>query len=142
MHDTRSAASCLRVLELLGSGAYTPVEESVIRLCAGFDPSHHDITLVYPYNGPFAEQASRLRCAQAIIGMWDHLDWYSLSALVQLIKHRRIDVVNAHLPKAIQLGAVAAHLCGIPCIATLYQPPCYAEQRISEVCPVIWIAAS
>lgn len=142
MDNRDSAAPCLRVLELLGSGAYTPIEEGVIRLCAAFDPNHYEITLVYPYNGPFAQHTSHLRCDQTIIGIWEHLDWYSLSALVQLIKQKRIDLLHAHLPQAVQLGAVAARLSGIPCVATLYQPPSYAEQRTAEVCPVIWVAAS
>jgi glycosyltransferase involved in cell wall biosynthesis len=50
----------------------------------------------------------------------DNPQWRSLQMAVELVRHRRIDIIHAHLPNAHVLAGLASCLTGRPAVATLH----------------------
>jgi glycosyltransferase involved in cell wall biosynthesis len=110
----------IHVLEIAGNAIVGGMERYVYNLSQHLPALGFKITCLVPYESPFTAGLRDLGCEVFITAMDDDPAWRSIQFTTELIKHQRIDLVHAHLPKAHILAGLAGRLANVPIVATVH----------------------
>ncbi|MCW7536373.1 glycosyltransferase [Aquabacterium sp. A7-Y] len=108
------------VLQIVGNAIVGGMETYVSRLIERLPRERFRVTALCPWESPFSEQLRALDAEVLIVPMPDDPPWASIQTTAALIRAQGIDVVQAHLPNAHLLAALAGRLTETPVLATVH----------------------
>lgn len=110
----------LHLLEVLGAAIVGGMEHYVDNLIRSLPTQQFQVTCLCPYESAFTQTLRRHGCDVFIAPLRDEPPWRSIQMAVELIRHRKIDLVHAHLPNAHVVAGLAGGLTGVPVVATVH----------------------
>lgn len=110
----------IHVLEIAGNAIVGGMEKYVYNLARHLPAQNIKVTCMTPYESAYTASLRQLGSEVYITAMDNDPAWRSIQFTTELIRHQKIDIVHAHLPKAHVLGGLAGRLTGIPVVATIH----------------------
>lgn len=110
----------LHVLEVIGNAIIGGVEIYVYNLVQQLPQHGFKVTCLAPYESPYTAQLRQLGSKVYITEMDVNVPWRSLQFTTELVRHLRVDVLHAHLPRAHALAGLAGSLTRRPVAATFH----------------------
>jgi glycosyltransferase involved in cell wall biosynthesis len=112
--------SPVHILEVIGNAIVGGMENYVLNLVQQLPAYGFKITCLAPYESPYTARLRRLGVDVFVTEMHVNVPWRSIQFTTELIRHSRIDLVHAHLPRAHLLAGLAGRLSGRPVAATFH----------------------
>ena len=112
--------SGMTILQYITPSGIGGAERHFLSLCLKLQERGHRVIAVCPRGRPLTVElrAAGVRLhAPRTIGKADPV---MVGRLIRLIRRKRIDLVHTHLSTASLLGAAAARVAGVPCLATVH----------------------
>lgn len=110
----------IHVLEVLGNAIIGGMENYVRNLIAHLPVERFRVTCLCPYESKLTAELRRLGCTVYVTFMDYDPPWRSIQSTVEIIRHERIDLIHAHLPKAHALAGLAGCVTHRPVVATIH----------------------
>ncbi|MGE5223225.1 MAG: glycosyltransferase family 4 protein [Omnitrophica WOR_2 bacterium] len=110
----------IHLLEIAGNAIVGGMENYVYNLVQHLPATHFKVTVLTVYESPFTASLRQAGCDVYITSMDIDPPWRSIQFATELIRHQKIQLVHAHLPRAHVLAGLAANLTGIPAVATVH----------------------
>jgi glycosyltransferase involved in cell wall biosynthesis len=110
----------IHVLEIIGNAIVGGMESYVRNLISHLPAERFRVTCLCPYESAFTKQLRQLGCSVFITPLRDDPAWNSIQMAVELVRHRHIDLIHAHLQNAHTLAGIAGQLARRPTVATVH----------------------
>lgn len=110
----------MRILELITPSRIGGAEMYVARLVHELRKAGDEVTVFSPTGRPFTKYLRDLELDPVSWKTSGKVDPVSVFRLVRLIRERNIELIHTHLTSATFIGALAARIAGISCVATLH----------------------
>lgn len=110
----------LRVLQVVGNAIVGGMETWVERLIERLPAARFQVTALCPCESPYTDRLRALGADVLVTSMPDDPPWASLQMATMLARHRRVELIHAHLPNAHLLGGLAGRLAGVPVMSTIH----------------------
>ncbi len=121
MSKLRDDVNRIHVLEVAGNAIVGGMEKYVCSLIERLPARDFRVTCVAPFESSFTERLRQLDTEVFVTPMDDDPHWNSIELVTALVRHLKVDIIHAHLPKAHVLAGIAGHLAGVPVVATVHQ---------------------
>lgn len=108
------------VLQIVGNAIVGGMETYVSRLIERLPRERFRVTVLCPWESSISEQLRTTGTEVMVVPMPDDPPWASIQTTSALIRAHGVDVIQAHLPNAHLLAAVAGHLTHTPVLATIH----------------------
>ncbi|MEI7833401.1 MAG: glycosyltransferase family 4 protein [bacterium] len=110
----------MRILEMITPSRIGGAETHVARLVRDLRAVGDEVTVFSPAGRPFTGYLQEQELQPVSWRTSGKIDPISIYRTVKLIRQQNIEVVHTHLTSATFIGAQAARITGIPCVATLH----------------------
>src|SRR5918912_324335 len=110
----------IHILEIVGNAIVGGMESHVRNLISRLPSDRFRITCLCPYESAFTATLRGLGCTVFITPLPGDPAWSSIQMAVELIRHRHVDLLHAHLQNAHALAGIAGHLTRTPTVATVH----------------------
>jgi glycosyltransferase involved in cell wall biosynthesis len=110
----------IHVLEIAGNAIVGGMEKYVYNMVQSLPPAYFKVTVLTLFESAFTNSLRQLGAEVYITNMDIDPPWRSIQFTTELIRHLKVDLVHAHLPRAHVLGGISARLTGIPAVGTVH----------------------
>ncbi len=110
----------IHVLEIAGNAIVGGMEKYVYNLVQSLPPAYFKVTVLTLFESAFTNSLRQLGAEVYITNMDNDPPWRSIQFTTELIRHLKVNLIHAHLPRAHVLGGISARLTGIPAVATIH----------------------
>ncbi|MBV9170317.1 MAG: glycosyltransferase, partial [Chloroflexi bacterium] len=128
---TRTGATGLHVLEVMGNAIVGGMERYVSDLVRLLPPPSFNFTCLVPFESVFTRTVRNLGAEVFVTPMATDPVWRSIQVATEIVRTRGVDVIHAHLPKGAVLAGLVARLTDTPCVATVHER--YASDQMLSV---------
>src|ERR671926_528978 len=98
--DQRKPKRTIHVLEVIGNAIVGGMENYVRNLISHLPREQFRVTCLCPFESPFTRTLRQSGCTVFITPINDDPSWRSIQLAVEIIRHQRVDLIHAHMPKA------------------------------------------
>lgn len=110
----------VRVLQVVGNAIVGGMETWVERLIERLPANRFRLLVLCPCESPYTDRLRELGAEVLVAAMPDDPPWASIQTAAMLARHRRIELLHAHLPNAHLLAGLAGRLAGVPVMSTIH----------------------
>jgi len=110
----------LTVLQYITPSGIGGAERHFLTLCLKLRERGHRVIAVCPQGRPLSRELEAAGLHPRLPRSTGKADPAMVARLSVLIKRKQVDLVHTHLSTASLLGATAARLAGVPCLATVH----------------------
>lgn len=109
-----------RVLHLIDTGGPGGAETIFLKLVQGLDAKQWESIAAVPWTGWLSETLQSRGIEPLLVPTHGSFDLKYVRRLVQLVRERRIDLIQTHLLTTAVYASLAARFCGIPVVSTFH----------------------
>lgn len=121
----------VRVLQIVETLVIGGAQRLLPGLVSGLDPQRFECQIAALHDGVLRHEFESTCLPLTVLGVQRFYEPRVLSALVHLVRTRRIDVIHTHLTGADIVGRVVGALTGVPVVSTMHNiPHDYDQQKV------------
>jgi hypothetical protein len=109
-----------RVLHLIDTGGPGGAETIFLKLVQGLDPQQWESIAAVPWPGWLSDTLQSRGIEPLMVPTHGSFDLGYARRIVQLVRERRIDLIQTHLLTTAVYASLAGRFCGIPVVSTFH----------------------